>query len=45
MLSRIGIKYVGEVFIQTMLEGMMNEVAYSVAVPVNQFISYTSFIC
>jgi hypothetical protein len=45
MLSRILIKYLGEVFIQTILKRMMNEDVYLVAVPVINFIIFTSFIC
>jgi len=44
-LSRIVIKYVAEVFIQTIPERMMNEDVYSIAVSVIQFISCISFIC
>jgi hypothetical protein len=44
-LSRIVIKYVREVFLQTMLKGMMNEDVHSVDVPIIQFTRFTSFIC
>ena len=45
MISVILMKYVGEMSFQTMLKGMMNEDVYSVAVPVIQFITFTSFAC
>jgi hypothetical protein len=44
-LSRIVINYLGEVFFQKILKGVMNEDVYSFAVPVIPFITFTSFVC